>query len=580
MISFLSHVRTKFLVICLALLVIPSLVVGIVGFRIAKDQLNQEGKEQLKQSVHLAIGMIDSLNAQVEAGHLTLDQAQETFRQQILGPKGSDNKRPINPKYMIGKSGYLYAVDEKGISVMNPANEGSDLNTVVSKDGVHMGQTITRLGASGGGFYSYVWNNPESGKDETKIAYVETDPKWGWIVGSGAYMSDFNHGADALLRILIYTLAASLVIGGIVVWWFANSLVKPIVVMASQVEQVSKGDLTMKPLTIKNKDEIGKLSRDINTMTGSLKELIGRVSSSAEQVAAASEELNASASETSKATEHIALSSQEIAAGTEHQVKTSNEAHEVVAEISKGMEQVASSIQAVADAATTANQETSKGNEVVRNTVEQMKVVHDRIDATAQAIHALGQKSNQIGEVVALITEIANQTNLLALNAAIEAARAGEYGTGFAVVANEVRKLASQSGEATQKISAIVTEIQKDTSDVVLSIQEGTHAVDEGMRQVNQTGESFTIITKMIEEVSAQSQEVSAIVEQVTASSQSMVAMIESVAQISQQSSGNSQSMAAASEQQLASMEEINSSATALAGMAEELREMIGKFKI
>lgn len=575
-----NALRPKFLLLCLLLLAVPSLLLGYLAYNTSKQQLDASGQAQLKSSVRLAIAMINNLDKEVEAGHLTLEQAQDMFREEILGPKGTDNTRPINSKYVVGQSGYLYAVDKSGISVMNPANEGADMNTIVTEDGVEMGKTIIELGTAGGGFYTYIWNNPISGDDETKISYVEMDENWGWIVGSGAYMSEFNQGANQVLKILLLTLTVALVIGAAVAGLFVNSIVKPISVMARQVEKVADGDLTMEPLTIKNKDEVGRLAEGFNTMTANLRELIRHVSNSSEQVATSSEALNASAQQTSKATEQIALSAQEVAVGAEQQVKTANDANEVVSEISKGMEQVAYSIQAVAEAAISANEETVKGNEVVKLTAEQMNTVQERVEVTARAIHSLGEKSGEIGEVISLITEIAGQTNLLALNAAIEAARAGEDGKGFAVVASEVRKLAEQSSAAAEKIRMMIQDIQNETQGAVTAIQEGIYAVDEGLRQSRETGDSFRTITKMIGEVSAQSQEVSAIVQEVSASSQNMVAMIEAVALISDQSAGNSQSTAAASEEQLASMEEITTSAATLATMAEELQSLVAKFKV
>ncbi|WP_244873661.1 methyl-accepting chemotaxis protein [Brevibacillus reuszeri] len=576
----MNSLRPKFLLICLSLLVIPSLVIGLVTYQISKQQLDESGRDQLQHSVRLAIGMINLMDKEVKAGKLTLEEAQEMFRQEIFGPKNSDNNRTINQKYLVGQTGYLFAVNKNGVSVMNPKNEGADMYGVVTPDGVEMGKTVVGLGTSGGGYYTFIWNNPVSGQDETKIAYVEMDPNWGWIVGSGAYLTEFNEGANQVLIYLTLTLAISIIVGVIVVWLFINSVVKPIAVMAKQVEKVSNGDLKVADLTYSGNNEIGQLTRDFNVMSGNLRELIGHVSGSSEHVASISEELMVSAQQTSKAVEQIAIASQEVAVGAENQAKTSSKTSEVVSEISRGMGHVAYSIQTVTDAALSAKQEAAKGNEDVKQTIEQMNVVHDRVKATATVIHSLGDKSTEIDLVVSLISDIANQTNLLSLNAAIEAARAGEQGRGFAVVADEVRKLAAQSGEATEKIRGIIQDIQIDTKDAVIAIQEGTSAVDVGMKQVYQTGESFRSITKMIEDVSAQAQEVSAIVEEVSSSSQNMVEMIQSITSISQQSAANSQSMAAASEEQLASMEEITSSATALAHMAAELQNLIGKFKV
>lgn len=575
-----KSLKPKFLFVCMMLVLIPCLVVGLVGYEISKSQLEKAGIEQMKSNVRLALAMIANLDKQVKAGHLKLEEAQEQFRQEIFGPKGADNKRPVNDRYVIGQNGYLYAVDLNAVSVMNPSNEGSDLKGVVTSDGVRIGEKLIELGKSGGGIYTYKWALPGSDIEERKISYVETDPHWNWIVGVGAYESEFNAGANKVLQLLLLTLGIALIIGGAVVWLFVNRTVQPLVVMSRQIAKVSKGDLRAEPLTYRSNDEIGRLARDFNTMTDNLRDIIRHVSVTSEQVAASSEELSASAQQSSKATEQITQSSQEVAAGAERQSNISKEADEAVGEISKGMEHVAESIQSVAEAASDANKETAIGNQVVRQTVEQMSVVQDRVGTTSRIIQTLGEKSNEIGEVVELIAGIANQTNLLALNAAIEAARAGEEGRGFAVVADEVRKLAAQSGEATDKIRMIIEDIQADARNAVAAIQEGTSAVDIGMRQVQQTGESFREITAMIEAVSAQAQEVSAIVEEVSASSQNMVAMIRSIAHITEQSAANAQNTAVASEEQLASMEEIATSAESLAGLAEELRNLIGKFQV
>ncbi|CAM3553513.1 methyl-accepting chemotaxis protein [Marinicrinis lubricantis] len=571
--------RSKFFTICLLLLIIPSVTIGLVGYETSKYNLEESGKEQMKSSVRLAIAMINNLDKEVQAGHLTLEEAQEMFRQEILGPKAEDNRRPINPRYVVGETGYLYAVDQDALSVMNPSNEGSSLVGVITEDGVDMGKTILELAEKGGGYYTYVWGKSDAEGNETKISYVEPDEHWGWIIGSGAYESEFNAGANQVLRFVITTLVISIVVGAMIIGIFVNTILRPVRVMALQVNQVSGGDLTVDPLPAKSRDEIGSLARDFNRMTQSLRTLIGHVSESSEQVAATSEELTASAQQTSKATEQITMSSQEVAAGAEEQNRTLNGARTAVGEIANGMTSVAASIQSVSQTAVSTNEEAAKGNEVVQQTVEQIQTVHNHVNTTAQVIETLGNKSDEIGQVVLLISDIANQINLLALNASIEAARAGEHGRGFAVVADEVRKLAVQSSDATEKIGSIIQDIQNDTNQAVVSIKEGTYAVDAGMEQVRQTGDSFKTITSMVNDVSAQSQEVAAVVEEVMASIQNMVSMIDSIANISEQSSSNSQNMAAASEEQLASMEEISSSAANLTNMAEELQKLVEKFK-
>ncbi|MBP1932555.1 methyl-accepting chemotaxis protein [Ammoniphilus resinae] len=355
---------------------------------------------------------------------------------------------------------------------------------------------------------------------------------------------------------------------------------KPLGELSKASKRIAEGDLTGEDLKVKTRDEIRELAESFNQMKSNLHQLIRHVGDSVHQVTSSTEELMASSEQSSKATEQITIASQEVATGAENQVKSAQETVGIVNEISKGMNQVAAAIQSVADATSNANQEAFNGNQVLNETIKQMNVVQEKVESTAVVIDNLGEKSKEIGQIVTLITDVAAQTNLLALNAAIEAARAGEHGRGFAVVADEVRKLAEQSRDAAEKIGNLITEIQNESQNAIYAMNEGTQAVEDGMGHVHHTGESFKTITKMIEEVSVQSQEVSAIVEEVSASSSSMVEMIDAIAHISEQSASNTQYMASASEEQLASMEEISSSATSLAEMAEDLKRVINQFKL
>jgi methyl-accepting chemotaxis protein len=204
----------------------------------------------------------------------------------------------------------------------------------------------------------------------------------------------------------------------------------------------------------------------------------------------------------------------------------------------------------------------------------------DKVKLSSQVVNVLGEKSMEIEEIVALITEIANQTNLLALNAAIEAARAGEQGRGFAVVADEVRKLAERSNTAAGKIGTIITEIQQETGKAVKAMEDGTAAVSTGMLLMKNTGEAFVEILEMVEIVSRQAQEVSVIVEETNHLTKSMADRLDKISDVTQQSVGNTQQVAAAAEEQNATMEEIAAAADMLSKMAEELQESVTVFKL
>lgn len=464
----------------------------------------------------------------------------------------------------VGQMGYVAILDKDRKIVIHPTEKPGTRNE---------DPFIEKFYEKDSGTVDYVFDGTQ------RKAIFATNPETGWKIIGAIDVEEFSSSTQGILYTTIAVIAVAIVIGILLVFWIVRSITKPLKELMSSTGKIADGDLS-EEIVLRSKDELGQLSASVNQMRISLRHLIGQVGLNTDHVASTSEQLSASAEQTSRATEQISTAIQEVALGSEKQVSSATEAAEAAAEISRGMNQAASSIQNVADLTSTASNKANIGNKVVTQTVEQMNRVQLSVSQTSVVVNTLGEKSKEIGHIVELITQIANQTNLLALNAAIEAARAGEQGRGFAVVANEVRKLAEQSGDAAAQIRELIHEIQTEAGKAVESMNDGTSIVKEGIEMVHLTGETFGDIVNSIERLAAESQEVSAIVEQVNSSSQSMVEMMEGVAHIAVQSAGNTQNVAASAEEQNASMEEVAASADALNKMAQELQDVISKFKV
>jgi methyl-accepting chemotaxis protein len=575
----LNSLRTKLIILCLSVLLVPMIVVGISSYIFSKDKLDDSGKLQLKQNVRVVIGMINLMNDQVEAGTITLEDAQEKIRQELLGVKDADNKRPFKKQYIVGETGYPWAVNEKAISVMNPANEGTDLTNVKTQDGVMMGKELLRLGEEGGGYLTYKWKLANSEQIATKVSYVEAAPHWGWIVGAGVYMTEFNSGAKEILYLVSLIAAIAIILGAAIVSFVASRFTKPILLVAKKLNTVANGDFTVEPVKIKSKDEVGELAGDFNNMVSSMRQLISQVHLSTEKVAASSKELTMSAEQTSKTTEQITNDIQESASGADEQQSMLQKTMTSLEEISVGVQRIAESSSLIAESSADTTETAGLGEIAVQNTVKQMNSISISVHESDAVIKLLDQKTQKINEMLSVITDIANQTNLLALNAAIEAARAGEHGRGFSVVAQEVRKLADQSNQSSGQIANLIDEMQQDMSQSIQTMGRVKEEVRSGLQIANETERRFNDIVMSTGQISQQIEELASITQEISASVQEVSVSGENVANIAKIASGNSQNIAASAEEQLASMEEVTVLATTLSKMAEDLQELAVKFK-
>lgn len=404
-----------------------------------------------------------------------------------------------------------------------------------------------------------------------------TNELTGWKVVGTMFTVEATNAAISTLRINLIIITVSIIAGIIFMLYMIKSIVHPIKSLQQSALKISEGDLT-EFIDIHTKDEIGQLGEAFVAMKVNLKRLIRNVDQSSQHVQTAAQGLSANAEQNIAASEQVTEAMQQVAISTEKQTTGIDQNAISVEEIAKGVVEVADSALQVSDLSSQAIQLAEEGGQSVEQTVNQMVSIHDSVTQSDAMIKSLFDRTKEIGSIIEIISAISDQTNLLALNAAIEAARAGEHGKGFAVVADEVRKLAEQSHQSAEQISVLISGIHQDTAKSVQTMTKASTDVQKGLQLSEDTKEKFASIVNSLremapkmEDISASSQEISAVVEEVSATA------IE-LSDHAKLNAAASEEVAASTEQTLSSMQEIASSAKTLLDMADELQGYVDRF--
>lgn len=414
---------------------------------------------------------------------------------------------------------------------------------------------------------------------EEKIVYSETIPETGWKIGIIMPTSEVNDSLISLMnKIVILTLISISIIIILIIL-----LVKYIVGHINKVnflsQHMAEGDFSQK-VQVNSKDEIGEMTRNLNSMAEKLKGIILEIYRIVEEVVSSSEELTAISEENQAVVDRISDSMLEIASGAERVEAISIESSKIMNELNLSIEEISSSTKEVYSSSLETSKIAGEGDQAIIEVIDQMRTIDKSVNNAASTVNYLGEKSYKIGDIISLITSISEQTNLLALNAAIEAARAGEQGRGFAVVAEEVRKLAEESKNAAVEIGSITKEIQTEVNNAVKDMGRGMEEVKTGITIADNAAQAFSKIYTSVNEVSEKINKVNYVVDNMKKNVDTMSYSINSMEDVSRESSENTGNVAASSEEQRASMEEVSKSAESLTKLAMELEKAISIFKV
>lgn len=385
----------------------------------------------------------------------------------------------------------------------------------------------------------------------------------------------------AAIRNVFITLGVTFVVLILVSFMITRAVTTPLSNMVEALHRLKDGDFRKTSLLdVDRDDEFGTIAFAVREMRQTISKLIQQTSDSSNQFAASSEELTASAHQSAQASEQVAQSVTNSASAVVEQQSYVNDAMDAINNALNSIDSLAKTADKVAEHVATANDEAAAGTEAVETAVNQIISVEKIVNDSALTVDKLGKRSQEIGQIVEAISGIAEQTNLLALNAAIEAARAGEHGRGFAVVSEEVRKLAEESQEAAQKIGTLIGDIQSDTTDAVDSMQKGNAAVRDGTRSVERLRSTFDSIRDSSNNVQKEAENMVKELKEVEKLTYTIRDRSEKILEKGTHVSKEMESVSAASQQQSASAEEIASAADELARLAQGLQNSLTAFQL
>lgn len=401
-----------------------------------------------------------------------------------------------------------------------------------------------------------------------------------WVMIVTVPEAEATQATTSLANAMLLGAVVGLALASLFISLISRRIAKSITLIRDECLLLAQGDLREQQAKVSSHDEIGQLAQGFRSMRTSLRDLVTKVLSQSEQLAAASEEMNASAQQSADAASQMAGSVGKIAQDTDKQAAGASHIAVVAQETATKAEEISLAAQDVNAIALTTSQVAEQGRLSVDRTVERMNEIGKGSAVLESAMAELSTGSQKIDEIVTLIGTIAKQTNLLALNAAIEAARAGEHGRGFSVVAEEVRRLAEDSNEATQQISALIQQNQLNIEQAVEAAKVGTEGVQTGISLVQATGDTFNIITKEILRLSDQIKNISESINQMANANHALVATIQEIDTVSRQVAGETENISAATEEQSALMQEVASSSQRLAMLAGDLQAAVDKFQV
>ena len=467
-------------------------------------------------------------------------------------------KETITAQHYDNGSGYFFIQSTDNIMLAHGANpklNDMDMSDLKDANGRPLTRDITKVALANpdGGFVHYYWPKAEQSDPVAKVSFVRLLPEWGWVVGTGVYTDDID---TVFRKTAIHMISTSVVFVLLLVgtiYLISNSIRQPLHNVNRAMSDIARGegDLTQR-LPAQGNDEITEIARSFNLFVEAIQKVVSESKSTTQVLG----QLTNNISDISRTTREM----------TERQLQQSDMAATGSHEMSLTIQEVAGNAERAAGAAREADDNARRGLHTMQDTQQRITDLANSINQSSDVIRGLQAETDSIGSVLDVIRGIAEQTNLLALNAAIEAARAGEQGRGFAVVADEVRTLASRTQESTQEINNMISRLQEQAVQAVSSMEQNARNSETTSEMSKQASETIASISSAVSTISEMNLSIAGAVEEQSVASNEISSNIVQIAEASRTISENATRN--------------DNTVTSLAESTRQLNSLIERFKV